>query len=98
MNRAPGTPGGYEIGISNLEVIQQAEEYPISPKDQGVEFLMDNRHLWVRSSRQWAILRIRATIIREMRNYMDDNGYLLVDTPILTPAAGEDTTTLFEID
>lgn len=96
--RAPGIPGGYEIGITQLELIQQAEEYPITPKEHGTEFLMDNRHLWVRSSRQWAILRIRATIVSAMRNWLDDHGYLLVDTPILTPAAGEETTTLFEID
>jgi asparaginyl-tRNA synthetase len=97
-DRAPGIPGGFEIGITNLEVITEAEEYPISPKDHGVEFLMDNRHLWLRSSRQWAILRIRATIIRALRGWLDDNGYLLVDTPIITPSAGEDTTSLFEID
>ena len=97
-DRAPGPPGGFEIGISSVELIAQADEYPISPKDHGVEFLLDNRHLWVRSSRQWAVLRIRATIIRELRNFLDDAGYLLVDTPILTPSAGEDTTTLFEID
>jgi asparaginyl-tRNA synthetase len=96
--RAPGYPGGYEVGIKNVELIQMAEEYPIQPKDHGVEFLMDNRHLWVRSSRQWAILRIRATIVNTIRTWLDDHGYLLVDTPILTPAAGENTTTLFEID
>jgi asparaginyl-tRNA synthetase len=96
--RAPGYPGGFEIGITNLELVQMAGEYPIQPKDHGVEFLMDNRHLWVRSLRQWAILRIRATIIRTIRNWLDDHGYLLVDTPILTGAAGENTTTLFEID
>ncbi len=96
--RAPGTPGGFEIGIKDLQVIQVAEEYPIQPKEHGVEFLMDNRHLWVRSSRQWAILRIRATIINTIRNWLDDHGYTLIDTPILTPAAGENTTTLFEID
>ncbi len=96
--RAPGYPGGYEIGITSLEAIQIAEEYPIQPKDHGVEFLMDQRHLWLRSLRQWAILRIRATIIRTIRNWLDDHGYTLVDTPILTPAAGENTTTLFEID
>ncbi len=96
--RAPGIPGGYEIGISKLEIVQNAEEYPITPKEHGIEFLMDHRHLWLRSQRQWAVLRIRATIIRELRNWLDDAGYLLVDTPILTPAAGEDTTTLFEID
>lgn len=96
--RAPGTPGGFEIGINGLELMQQSDEYPIQPKEHGVEFLMDNRHLWVRSLRQWAILRIRATIINTIRNWLDDHGYLLVDTPILTPAAGENTTTLFEID
>jgi asparaginyl-tRNA synthetase len=96
--RAPGYPGGYEIGVKTLELIQLAEEYPITPKEHGVEFLMDNRHLWVRSSRQWAILRIRATIVNAMRNWLDDHGYLLVDTPIITPAAGEETTTLFAID
>jgi asparaginyl-tRNA synthetase len=96
--RAPGIPGGYEVGISELELVQMAEEYPITPKEHGVEFLMDHRHLWVRSRRQWAILRIRATIIRELRNWLDSAGYLLVDTPIITPAAGEDTTTLFDID
>src|SRR5690554_8108906 len=78
--------------------MQQSDEYPIQPKEHGIEFLMDHRHLWVRSLRQWAILRIRATIINTIRNWLDDHGYLLVDTPILTPAAGENTTTLFEID
>ncbi|MBZ0284617.1 MAG: asparagine--tRNA ligase [Anaerolineae bacterium] len=97
-DRAPGIPGGYEVGIKNLQLVQMADEYPITPKDHGVEFLMDNRHLWVRSSRQWAILRIRATIISAMRNWLDDNGYLLVDTPIITPSAGEDTTSLFGLD
>ena len=96
--RAPGYPGGYEIGVKKLELIQMVEDYPITPKEHGTEFLMDNRHLWVRSSRQWAILRIRATIINAMRNWLDDHGYLLVDTPIITPAAGEETTTLFGID
>ncbi|MFW5696366.1 MAG: asparagine--tRNA ligase [Phototrophicaceae bacterium] len=96
--RAPGIPGGFEIGLSDIQLIHMADEYPITPKDHGVEFLMDNRHLWLRSSRQWAILRIRATIIRALRNWLDDNGYLLVDTPIITPSAGEDTTSLFEID
>jgi asparaginyl-tRNA synthetase len=95
--RAPGYPGGYEIGISDAQILQIADEYPITPKDHGVEFLMDHRHLWVRSSRQWAILRIRATVINTIRNWLDDNGYLLVDTPIITPAAGESTTELFEI-
>ncbi len=96
--RAPGFPGGFEIGISKLELVQQSEEYPITPKEHGTEFLMNQRHLWLRSNRQWAILRIRATIVKAMRDYLDDNGFLLVDTPIITPAAGEETTTLFELD
>ena len=96
--RAPGIPGGFEIGIKALALMQMSEEYPITPKEHGTEFLMDHRHLWLRSSRQWAILRIRATIIRAMRDFMDDNGYLLVDTPLITPAAGENTTTLFGLD
>jgi len=96
--RAPGYPGGYEIGIESIELLQQVEEYPITPKEHGTEFLMDHRHLWIRSNRQWAILRIRATIIKSLRDWLDNNGFLLVDTPIITPAAGEDTTTLFELD
>lgn len=96
--RAPGYPGGYELSVKGIELVQMAHEYPITPKDHGPEFLMDNRHLWVRSSRQWAILRIRATIISALRNWLDDHGYLLVDTPIITPAAGENTTDLFKLD
>jgi asparaginyl-tRNA synthetase len=97
--RAPGVPGGFELDVRDLHVTQEAgEDYPISPKEHGVEFLMDNRHLWLRSNRQWAILRIRATIVRAMRDWLDDNGFILVDTPILTPAAAEGTTTLFQTD
>lgn len=96
--RAPGIPGGYEVGLKSVEVLQIADEYPITPKEHGTEFLMDRRHLWLRSDRQWAILRIRATIVKAMRDWLDDNGFLLVDTPIITPAAGEETTTLFELD
>ena len=96
--RAPGIPGGFEIGIRSIELLQLAVDYPISPKEHGTEFLMNHRHLWVRSNRQWAILRIRATIIKALRDWLDDQGFLLVDTPIITPAAGEETTTLFEVD
>lgn len=96
--RAPGIPGGYELGVTDLEVVQESAEYPIAPKEHGVEFLMDNRHLWLRSSRQWAILRVRATIVKTMRDWLDDHGFLLVDTPILTPSAAEGTTTLFKTD
>ena len=96
--RAPGIPGGFELGLKTLELVQMTEDFPITPKEHGVEFLMDNRHLWLRSTRQWAILRIRATIVRALREWLDDHGYLNVDTPIITPAAGEETTTLFQID
>jgi len=96
--RAPGVPGGYELGLTGLEIVQIAEEYPIAPKEHGVEFLMERRHLWIRSARQWAILRIRATIIKAIRDWFDNNGFILMDTPILTPAACEGTTNLFETD
>ncbi len=91
-------PGGHELSISDLEIVQLAQEYPITPKDHGTDFLMSNRHLWVRSTSQWAILRVRATVIRAIRDWLDGHGFLLVDTPILTPAACEGTTTLFETD
>jgi len=97
-SRAPGYPGGYELGLSDLQIVQLAQEYPITPKEHGVDFLMDHRHLWLRTPRQWAILRVRATIIKAIRDWLDDNGFLLVDTPLLTPAACEGTTTLFETD
>jgi asparaginyl-tRNA synthetase len=97
-DRAPGVPGGYEMGVQDIEILQIADEYPISPKEHGVEFLQDQRHLWIRSSRQWAILRIRATIIKAIRDWLDNHGFINMDTPILTPAAGEGTTTLFEVD
>ena len=96
--RAPGFPGGYEIDVRSLEPIQIAEPYPIAPKEHGVEFLMKHRHLWIRAPRQWAILRIRANITRALRYWLDEHGFVNVDTPILTPAAAEGTTTLFEID
>ncbi|MGQ0549868.1 MAG: asparagine--tRNA ligase [Armatimonadota bacterium] len=88
-------PGGVELSVTRLVVVQQAEPYPITPKEHGVEFLMDHRHLWLRSTRQHALLRVRAEIIRAMTDFLDSRGYLRVDTPILTPAAVEGTTTLF---
>ncbi len=97
-DRAPGVPGGYELGVSDFEILQIAEEYPIQPKEHGVDFLMQNRHLWIRSQRQWAVLRVRATVIRAIREWLDDHGFVNMDTPILTPAACEGTTTLFETD
>lgn len=91
-------PGGFELDVVDVEVVQIAEPFPITPKEHGVEFLMDNRHLWLRSKRQHAILSIRAEVIRAVRDFFDSNGFLLMDTPIFTPAACEGTTTLFEVD
>src|ERR1043165_2069129 len=91
-------PGGYELDLTGVEVLQVAHDYPITPKEHGVEFLMDNRHLWLRSKRQHAILSIRAEVIRAVRDFFDSNGFLLMDTPIFTPAACEGTTTLFEVN
>ncbi|HLX11713.1 MAG TPA: asparagine--tRNA ligase [Bacteroidota bacterium] len=91
-------PGGYEMELSNVEIVQVAKEYPITPKEHGVDFLMDHRHLWVRSSRQHAILRIRHEIIRAVREFFDGRGFTLFDAPIFTPAACEGTSTLFDTD
>lgn len=92
-------PGGFELGIQAVELVSLAEpDYPIQPKEHGTGFLMDQRHLWIRSPRQVAILRIRATIVRAIRNWLDDEGFVLVDTPILTPSACEGTSTLFATD
>ena len=91
-------PGGFELDVTGLEIIQIAEPFPISPKEHGVEFLMDHRHLWLRSKLQHAILTVRAEVIRAVRDFFDSNGFLLMDTPIFTPAACEGTTTLFEVD
>lgn len=96
--RAPGVPGGYELDVQRVQLVSLAEPYPIQPKEHGVEFLMQHRHLWLRSSRQWAAMRVRAVIVRAIRNWLDDHGFLNVDTPIITPAAAEGTTTLFQID
>src|SRR5580700_3709179 len=93
-------PGGYELDVANVQVVQRVPEddpYPITPKEHGVEFLMERRHLWVRSSRQAAILRIRAEIMRAAAEYFDINGFTRTDPPILTPAACEGTSELFEM-
>jgi asparaginyl-tRNA synthetase len=89
---------GYEIGVSDLVVVQMAEPYPITPKEHGTAFLMDHRHLWLRSSRQHAILRIRSEIIKACRGYFDDRDFILADSPIFTPSSCEGTTTLFQTD
>jgi asparaginyl-tRNA synthetase len=89
---------GVELDVKDVEVLQNVHDYPITPKEHGTEFLMDNRHLWIRSKKQHAILKVRHTIIKAVRDYFDDNGFTLADTPIFTPAACEGTTTLFEVD
>ena len=93
--------GGYEMDLEEIDVIQRVPEdtpYPITPKDHGIDFLMDHRHLWLRSKRQHAALKVRHEVIRGIRDYFDSNGFTLVDTPIFTPAACEGTSTLFEVD
>ncbi len=94
-------PGGYELDVSGVQVLQRVAEsdpYPISPKEHGVEFLMEHRHLWVRSQRQASILRVRAEIIKAARDFFDERGFTLTDPPIITPAACEGTSTLFPVD
>jgi len=91
-------PGGCEIAATSITILQKAEDYPITRKTHGVDFLMQHRHLWLRSQRQAAILRVRHTLIRACRNFFDDRGFTLVDTPILTPGAGEDAKSLFPVD
>ena len=91
-------PGGYELAVKDVEIVQLAKDYPITPKEHGIEFLMDHRHLWLRSSRPHAILRVRAEVVRAIRDWLDSHGFINVDTPILTPSSCEDTTTLFETD
>ena len=94
-------PGGYELDVANVRVIQRVPEsapYPITPKEHGTDFLMEHRHLWVRSQRQAAILRVRAEIIKAARDFFDERGFTLTDPPIITPAACEGTTTLFPVD
>jgi asparaginyl-tRNA synthetase len=94
-------PGGYELDVSNVQVVQRVPDdqpFPISLKEHGVDFLMDHRHLWVRTPRQAAILRVRAEIIKAARDFFDERGFTLTDPPILTPAACEGTTTLFPVD
>ena len=101
IHAEPRAPGGFEIHASGIEVIQRVPEsasYPIQLKEHGVDFLLDQRHLWIRTPRQAAILRIRAEAVRAARNFMDDQGYTLTDAPIFTPAACEGTTTLFEVN
>jgi asparaginyl-tRNA synthetase len=93
-------PSGYELDVTNVEAVQivpKEEPFPITPKEHGIDFLMDHRHVWIRSARQRAILKIRHEIIKAVRDFFDNDGFTLCDTPVLTPAACEGTTTLFEV-
>ena len=91
-------PGGYEMGIEGFEIVQVADEYPITPKEHGSTFLLDHRHLWLRSRKQFATLKVRARTAKAIRDFFDGRGFTLLDTPIFTPNACEGTTTLFETD
>jgi asparaginyl-tRNA synthetase len=90
-------PGGFELDVSQLDVVAEAQNYPITPKEHGVDYLMDRRHLWIRAPRQQAILRVRHEVISAVRDFFNDRGFILADTPIFTPAACEGTTTLFPV-
>ena len=98
VGREQRAPGGYEIRLSHIELIQLSKDYPLTPKEHGVSFLMDRRHLWLRSSRQHAILLVRSSVEKACRDFFDSRGFVLIDSPILTPAACEGTSTLFETD
>jgi len=90
-------PGGFEIDATGVSAVQVAHDYPITPKEHGTAFLMENRHLWIRSQRQHAVIRVRHAVVKAVRDFLDDSGFTLVDTPIFTPAACEGTTTLFGV-
>ena len=98
VRRDDRAPGAHELDVDGLDVVHTAEEYPISPKRHGVDFLMRHRHLWLRSPRQAAILRVRHTLIGAVRRFFDDRGFVLIDTPIFAPSAGEGASTLFRVD
>ncbi|MEJ2195136.1 MAG: asparagine--tRNA ligase, partial [Ignavibacteriaceae bacterium] len=96
VKEEPRAVGGYELDGTDLKVIQNAQDYPITPKEHGIEFLLDNRHLWLRSKKQVAIMQVRHRIIKAIRDFFDDRGFTLMDPPILTPNSVEGTSTLFE--
>lgn len=98
LREEPRAPGGYELLLKKVNVISYSEEYPIQKKDHSIDFLLERRHLWIRSRRQNAILRIRSEVIKSIRDFLDERGFTLVDAPILTPSACEGTTTLFALD
>ena len=91
------SPLGFELAVTDVRVLQEAHDYPITPKEHGPHFLLDHRHLWLRSSRQHAIMRVRASVVRACRDYFDQRGFTLIDAPIFTPSACEGTTSLFEV-
>ena len=95
LRKEPRSPGGFELGIQSVKIVAIAEPYPITPKEHGVEFLMEHRHLWLRSQRQWAALRVRSEIMRAVNEFFDKQGFIRFDAPILTPSACEGTSTLF---
>ena len=90
--------GGVELQVQRVEILQLVTEYPITPKEHGIEFLMNRRHLWLRSQRQWAVMRVRNGIIFAIHNFFQSRGFIQTDTPIFTPNAAEGSTTLFETD
>lgn len=96
VKEEPRSPGGFELDATDLQIIHETHDYPITPKDHGIEFLLDNRHLWLRSSKQVAIMKIRHRIVKAIRDFFDNKGFTLMDPPILTPNAVEGTSTLFE--
>ena len=98
IRKEPRAPGGYEMGLKDLTVVHSAQDYPITPKEHGPEFLLDHRHLWLRSSRPHAVLRIRNEVCQGCRDFFYQRGFVLVDSPMFTPAACEGTSTLFETD
>ena len=91
-------PGGFEIDVTELEIVGESKDYPITPKSHGVDHLLDRRHLWIRSERQQAVLRIRHEVVNAIRDFLNREGFILADTPIFTPAACEGTTTLFPVE
>ena len=98
VKKEPRAPSGYEITVINIKLIQKSEDFPIGKKEHGPDFLLSNRHLWLRSKSQWAILRIRHAVRKAISNFMQNENFVRIDTPIITPNASEGTTTLFEID
>src|SRR5262245_2310907 len=91
-------PSGFEVDVKRLEIVSPSHEYPVTPKEHGVDYLLDRRHLWIRSERQQAVLRVRHEVIDGVRDFFNSRGFILTDTPIFTPAACEGTTTLFPVE